>query len=228
MSNHQLSPSQLTAKALARVVAEFLIQLALLLLSAGTVAYWQAWTLMGLYLVAGTLVQIYLAANPELLERRSKSKEKDPRQGLIRKVGFLFHLTAYVVPGLDFRFKWSHVPVALVLLADVVVLLTFVWYILVVRENSFASRVIEVVQGQRVVRTGPYAIVRHPMYLGSIIFFFVTPIALGSWWAMITALPLAAALVARIRNEERLLSKELEGYLEYAQITKYRLIPCVW
>jgi protein-S-isoprenylcysteine O-methyltransferase Ste14 len=115
-----------------------------------------------------------------------------------------------------------------VLVADVFVLLTYAWFILVVRENNHASSVIEAEPGQRVVRTGPYAIVRHPMYLGSLVFYLLAPVALGSWWAVMTVLPLAAVLVARIRNEERLLAKELGGYREYTQVTQYRLIPCVW
>lgn len=217
------------AKVLVRLVAEFLCFLALLLLSAGSMTYWEAWALMVLYLVAGMLVMMYLFANdPKLLERRMKRKEKDPKQSLIRKVGLVCTLPVFVVPGLDRRLGWSHVPVVAVLVADVFVLLTYAWFILVVRENNHASRVIEVEPGQRVVRTGPYAIVRHPMYLGSLVFYLLAPVALGSWWAVMTVLPLAAVLVARIRNEERLLAKELGGYREYTQVTQYRLIPCVW
>ena len=217
------------AEALVRLVTEFVVSLALLLLSAGTMRYWEAWVLRVLHLLGGTLVWRYLfTSDPKLAARRMQKKEKDLKQSVIRKVGVVCTLPALVVPGLDRRFGWSHVPVIAVLIADGIVLLTFVWFILVVRENNHASRVIEVEVDQRVVRTGPYAIVRHPMYLGSLVFYLFAPVALGSWWAAMTVLPLAAVLVARIWNEERLLNQELAGYREYSQLVKYRLIPWVW
>jgi protein-S-isoprenylcysteine O-methyltransferase Ste14 len=221
----QLSRRQLTTKALVRLVAGSIILLAMLLLPAGTVAYWEAWAYMAVLFVPITLVLIYLLRNdPELLERRMRTKEKDAEQALIVKLGSVSYVLAFLLPGFDRRFGWSLVPAAAVVVADVLVLLGYGLFILVLRENSYASRLVEVEQGQRVVTTGPYAIVRHPMYLGMLVMFLSTPVALGSWWAVIPALPLVAILVARIRNEEKLLEK----YQEYTQITKYHLIPGIW
>jgi protein-S-isoprenylcysteine O-methyltransferase Ste14 len=203
--------------------------MALLLFSAGTVAYWEAWACMMIYFVGGALVMVYLwAYDVALLERRLRKKEKDGKQILIRKVGRLVTLPLYIVPGLDHRFGWSHVPVVDVIAADVVILLAHAWVLLVFRTNSYASRVIEVDASQQLISTGPYAIVRHPMYLGLVVANLSIPLALGSWWAVLTVPPLIGILVARALNEERMLLKELAGYREYTQITRHRLIPYVW
>jgi protein-S-isoprenylcysteine O-methyltransferase Ste14 len=206
-----------------------LILSALLFLPAGTAAFWQAWVYLAVLFVPMMLILFYLLrSDPELLARRMRSREKDPRQSLIIKLASACYIFAFLLPGLDRRFGWSGVPLAAVVAADSVVLLGYMWFIMVLRENSYASRVVEVEQGQRVVTTGPYAVVRHPMYLGVLAMYLFTPVALGSWWALIPALPMMAVLVARIRNEEQLLVEELEGYLEYTRTTRFRLIPGVW
>ena len=228
-TSSQLSRRQLAAKALARLVTGFIILSFLLLVPAGTVAYWEAWVYMAILFGPVTIVLIYLVVNdPELLERRMRSREKIAEQALLVKLGAVCYVLAFLVPGVDRRFGLSDVPVTAVVLADVLVLLGYGLYILVIRENRYASRIIEVEQGQRIITSGPYAIVRHPMYLAVLDMLLFTPVALGSWWAMITVLPMIAILVARIRNEEQLLMKELEGYRDYMQITRYRLIPGVW
>jgi protein-S-isoprenylcysteine O-methyltransferase Ste14 len=212
-----------------RFVVELLIPLALLLLAAGTLDYREAWAWIGVYSVGGTLVLLYLSVNDrELLERRLRKNEIDPRQRLIRKVWIVFTLPFFIVPGLDQRFGWSHVPVVAVVVANVAFLLAQAWVVLVFKTNSFASRVIEVDTSQRVIRSGPYAVVRHPMYLGMLVFYVSTPLALGSWWAVMTVPPPVGILVARALSEERLLLEELEGYREYTQISRHRLIPGVW
>ena len=229
MTSSQLSRGQLATKALVRIVAGFVILLAMLLLPAGTSAYWEAWAYMAVLFVPVTLAFFFLLKNnPDLLDRRMRTKDEDAGQTRIVKLGSVCYVLAFLLPGFDRRFGWSHVPVAAVVVADVLILTGYGLFMLVLRENSYASRVVAVEQGQRVVTTGPYAVVRHPMYVGVLVMFLFTPVALGSWWATIPALPMIAVLVARILREEQLLAKELKGYQEYAQITRYRLIPGVW
>jgi len=229
MSSGQPSRSRLAITALVRLVAAFVILLGFFLLSAGTVAYWEAWAYMTVLFVPMTLVLVYLFwKDPGLLERRMRTREREAEQGLVVKLGSLCYLLIFLLPGFDRRFGWSEVPVVAVVVADILFLLGYGLFVLVLRENSYASRVVEVEEGQRVITTGPYAIVRHPMYVAVIVIFVATPVALGSWWAVLPALPLIALLVARIRNEEKVLLRELEGYSEYSQVTKYRLIPGAW
>jgi len=229
MTGSHLPRAQLAAKALSRCAAGFIILSAMLLLPAGTLAYWEVWAYVSVLVVPMMLALGYLLVNdPELLERRMRMKEKDAKQTLIVKLGSVCYVFTFVVSGLDRRFGLSYVPGAAVVAADAIVLLGYGIVILALRENHYASRIVEVEMGQRVVTTGPYAIVRHPMYLGVLLMFLLTPVALGSWWAAIPALPFVPVLVARIRNEEQLLAKELKGYQEYTGITRYRLIPRVW
>ena len=224
-----LSRTQLATVALLRVIAGAVILSALLVLPAGTFAYWQAWTFQAVLLIPMMLTMAYLLArDPELLERRLRTGEKDPAQRRIVALAAVLLLTMVLIPGFDRRFGWSHVPLLLVVAAHLLMLVGFGLFIRVVRENRSASRIIEVELGQRVVSTGPYAIVRHPMYAAIVVMGLATPLALGSWWASIPALLLVGMLAARIENEERLLANELTGYREYMQTTLYRLIPGVW
>jgi protein-S-isoprenylcysteine O-methyltransferase Ste14 len=202
---------------------------AMFLLSAGTLAYWEAWVYLSIFVVPMIFVLVYLLKyDPGLLERRMRMREKESEQKQIAVFAILYFLLAFLLPGFDKRFGWSHVPVGVVLAADALVLLGYSLFFLVLRENSYASRIVEVEQGQRVVSTGPYAVVRHPMYVGVSLMYIASPLALGSYWAVIPSLLIVPILVARIRSEERLLGRELMGYKEYAQRTRYRLVPGVW
>ena len=224
-----LSRSQLATVALLRVIAGAVILSALLVLPAGTFAYWQAWTFQAVLLIPMMLTMAYLLVrDPELLERRLRTGEKDPAQRRIVALAAGLLLTMLVIPGFDRRFGWSHMPLLVVVAAHFLELVGFGLFIRVVRENRSASRIIEVESGQRVVSTGPYAVVRHPMYAAIAVMGLATPLALGSWWASIPALLLVGVLAARIENEERLLANELTGYREYMHTTLYRLIPGVW
>lgn len=199
-------------------------------LSAGTVWYWQAWVYLAILFVPVTFVAAYLFKHsPDLLERRMRTKEKEPRQNLIIRLGLIFFLITFAVPGLDRRFGWTSVPPSVVVLGDVMVIAGYALVAWVFKENRYASRIIEVEKGQTVVTTGPYRIVRHPMYLGTILMYGFTSLALGSYWALIPAVGLMVpVLVARIKNEEEVLARELKGYREYMARTRYRLIPGIW
>lgn len=229
MIEQDRAKGRLLAKAVVRMAVGFAGLAALLVLPAGTWTYWQAWAYLGVLFVLAALMLGHLYRNdPGLLERRMRSKEPSAGQARIVWLGSAFLIVTFLVPGLDRRYGWSDVPVAAVLAADLVALIGYAFIMRVFRENSWASRVVAVEPGQRVVTTGPYALVRHPMYLGALVMYFATPIALGSWWGMLTVPPLIAVLAARIRDEERLLERELDGYREYMRMTRYRLVPRVW
>jgi protein-S-isoprenylcysteine O-methyltransferase Ste14 len=202
---------------------------AMFFLPAGTLAYWEAWVYMGILFTPLLFLVAYLFKNaPDLLERRMRTRETESEQKLIVRLLFVVIALAFLLPGFDRRYGWSAVPPAIVLVADAMVLLGFVLFGLVIKENRYASRVVEVEQEQKVIATGPYALVRHPMYVAVLLIYVFSPLALGSYWAMIFVAPLPFLLVARIRNEESVLSRELKGYQEYQQKTRYRLIPGVW
>ncbi len=214
---------------LVRGLAAILILGAAFFGTAGTFAYWQGWvylgTIVGLMLVALT----YLIRNsPELLERRMRTREKEQTQRKVLGLSYLPLLLAFVLPGFDRRWGWSGVPTAVAIAAQVLVVLSYGFVILVFRENRFASRVVEVEQDQQVTSTGPYAIVRHPMYLGMTLMYMATPLALGSYWALVPAAAVIPTLVARILNEEKVLVRDLRGYPEYRQRVRYCLVPGIW
>ena len=196
---------------------------------AGTLDYWEAWVYCAVLLVPCVFVLTYLLRkDPELLARRIRLNEKEPAQRRIIRASGLIFFTGFLIPGLDHRFGWSDIPVEAVLAANILVILGYVLVFLVFKENPFASRVVEVEPDQRVISSGPYALVRHPMYLGTSIMWLATPIALGSYWALPVFLILPTVLVYRIMNEEEVLQRELPGYREYTQTVKYRLIPGIW
>jgi protein-S-isoprenylcysteine O-methyltransferase Ste14 len=196
---------------------------------AGTLDYWQAWAYIAMVFIPASLVILYfLNKDPEFLERRMKLKEKEAKQQLVVKLSGILFVIGFLIPGLDHRFGWSNVPFELVAAADACVLIGYLICFLVFRENSYAGRTIEVVKGQKVISTGPYSIIRHPMYFGVLLMYLATPIALGSYWALPPFLLVVPIILFRILNEEEVLRRELPGYADYCKKTRYRLIPYVW
>ena len=212
-----------------RLISGIGFVLALLFLPAGTWNYWQAWVWLAALFIPMVISFLYLVRiDRTLLERRIRTNETRPEQKLIIAASVIYFLIIFILPGFDRRYGWSSVPIWLVILADLVVIGAYALYILVMRTNSYASRVIEVEQDQPVISSGPYALVRHPMYLSMILMMTATPLALGSFWAFIPSLALIPLLAARARNEEELLLKDLKGYREYTEKTRYRLFPGIW
>jgi len=156
-----------------------------------------------------------------------KVKEKEPQPFIIRILSLLSMLT-YLIPGFDYRFHWSAVPVGVVIAANAVVVIGYIFIFYVFKKNSYASTVIQVEEKQPVITTGPYAIVRHPMYTGLLLMFLFTPLALGSYWALIFSFLFIPTIIFRIRKEEEVLRRDLPGYADYCMKTRYRLIPVIW
>jgi protein-S-isoprenylcysteine O-methyltransferase Ste14 len=203
-----------------------------LFVSARSVNYWQAWLYLFIFTLATSAISLYLIArDPALMERRLRAgpaAETELAQQIIQSVASVSFLLIYVVAGLDRRFGWSSVSDAFVLAGDVLVVLGFWIVFLTFRENSHASATIEVGKDQPVISTGPYAVVRHPMYAGAGILIFASAPALGSPWSLVPAIALMAGIVWRLIDEERFLSTNLPGYAEYCRQTRYRLIPSIW
>jgi protein-S-isoprenylcysteine O-methyltransferase Ste14 len=182
--------------------------------------------------VSVILITIYLVKkDPKLLERRVKAvptAETEKTQKKIVSLLNIFFIFIFIVAGLDFRYRWSYLPLYISLFADVFVALGFYIVFRVFKENSFTSGIIEVAEDQKVISTGPYRIVRHPMYAGALLMLFFTPLVLDSYWAIICVIPLSVSIAARAIDEEKFLIKNLSGYEEYCQKVQYRLIPLIW
>lgn len=220
---------KLLMEALTKFTCGLLLAGLLIFLPAGTLSYTYGWLLIGLLfgpmLVAGFVM---LAKSPEFLKKRLDAKEKQGTQkGVVALSGLMF-IVGFVVAGLDFRFGWSQVSAWVVITASVLFLVAYALYAEVMRENAYLSRTIKVEEGQTVVDTGLYGIVRHPMYAVTILLFLMIPLVLGSWYALIAFAFYPAVIIVRLKAEEELLTRELPGYAEYKKKVKYRIIPFVW
>ena len=222
----------LTRKAFLGLVALFLVMAALLFGGAGTFDWWQAWLFLAVYFSASLALSLdFLKRDPALLERRMRGgpwAEKQPIQRVIMVFASLAFIGLLLLPALDRRFGWSHMPPAVALAGNLLVALGWLGIYVVFRENSFTSATIEVTPDQRVISTGPYARIRHPMYAGAIVMLLGAPIALGSWWGVLALVVMSPALVWRLFDEERFLTANLPGYASYTEKVRYRLIPHVW
>jgi protein-S-isoprenylcysteine O-methyltransferase Ste14 len=209
-----------------------LVLAAILFFSAGSLNFWQGWTFLGVFAVCCILITTYLIKyDQNLLAGRVDAvpmAETRKLQQVVATLANIFFMGVFLVPGLDYRFHWSNVPASLSIISDIFVVLGFVIIFLTFRENSFTSGVIEVTEKQKVISTGPYSMVRHPMYAGAFLMLIFAPLAMGSWVALPFPLPLIATIIVRLLDEEKFLMANLSGYEEYRQKVRYRLIPFVW
>ena len=220
---------KLLISALTKLIVGLSCIAALLFAPAGTFAFPGAWRLIALLFIPMFIIGIifYIWA-PSTLERRMHAKEERTKQkGVVALSGLLF-LACFILAGLDFRFGWSAIPCWALIASCSVFLLSYGMYAEVMRENEWLSRSIEVAEGQKVVSTGLYGVVRHPMYTATIGMFLTMPIILGSWWAFLVMIPYVPVIMSRIKDEEILLLNELEGYSEYTNKVRWRLIPYIW
>lgn len=199
----------------------------ILFLPAGTTKFGEAWIFwLGFSFITFFMTVYFMKRDPELLSRRTKVRE----QATTKKAPAFFkaYYIGFIIPGIDFRFQWSNEPIWLVIVSNMIIFAAYMFIFVVFKENSYASTVIQVENEQHVITTGPYSIVRHPMYLGMVIMSLFMPLALGSYFAIIPMLFIIPTILFRIKNEEEVLLRELRGYKEYCVKTHYRLIPFIW
>lgn len=201
-------------------------------LPAGTLDYWEGWLFSAVFAACALAITLYLAVkDPQLLERRMNvgpRAEKEPTQKIIMIGVLLAFMAMPVLAAIDHRLGWSNVPASVVILGDILIVLANVGFYLVFRENTYGAATIQVTEGQRVITTGPYAVVRHPMYSWALLMMLGIPLALGSWWALLVVVAGVAGIVARLLNEEQFLARNLAGYSDYMRKVRYRLVPLVW
>lgn len=220
---------KLFLQAIVKFFSGFLLVGLLVFLPAGTFSFFQGWLFMGILFVPMFIAGIVMMAkNPKLLESRLNAKEKQADQSLVVKLSGLMFLVGFIVAGLDFRFGWFPLPKGVSVGAAVVFLIAYVLYAEVLRENTYLSRTIEVQENQKVIDTGLYGIVRHPMYFATVLLFLVMPLVLGSLISFVIFLAYPFIIAKRIKGEEQFLERELAGYKEYKEKVKYRLLPFIW
>jgi protein-S-isoprenylcysteine O-methyltransferase Ste14 len=205
---------------------------ALLFLPAGTLDYWQAWVFTAVFVSASAVITVYLAIrDPKLLERRMRAgptAEKEKPQKIIMSLAMIGFIALLVFPAFDHRFGWSPVPPYVSLIGDAFVAIGFLLVFFVLKANTYGASTIQVAEDQKVISSGPYALIRHPMYAGSFPLLISTPLALGSWWGLSALIVFIPALIWRLLDEESFLRKNLPGYTEYTAKVRYRLVPYVW
>jgi protein-S-isoprenylcysteine O-methyltransferase Ste14 len=202
---------------------------AILFLPAGSLRFWQGWVFLAVWLVPVVAAFAYFCKHdPELVERRMQRKEKVREQKRIMGFVYVVYVSAFLLPGFDHRFGWSHSPWWVTVLSLIVVLCGWLMTFWVMKTNRFAARTIQVEPGQQVISSGPYRVVRHPMYSGICVMLLATPLALGSYFALPAFVLVIPLVVLRLLNEEKVLRQDLPGYAEYCLRTRFRLVPFVW
>ena len=221
--------ARLFLQAAVKFLAGLLIVGALLFLSAGSFAFFGGWLFLGVLFLPMLTVGIVLAVkDPALLEKRLSAKEGEKDQKIVVLLSALMFVSAFILAGLNYRFEWIVQPVWTNCAAAVIFLGAYLLYAEVLRENSYLSRTVEVQENQKVIDTGLYGVVRHPMYLSTLLLFFSMPLVLGSLWSLCVMLLYIPIIVLRIKNEEKVLEENLEGYAEYKKKVKYRIVPYIW
>jgi len=219
-------------KALVGILRTFVMLLAAVFLPVWTLRYWLGWACLAAFFVPACAISVWVAKNdPALLERRLKAgakAEKEKGQKVVQAVAAVVFLADFVIPAFDHRFGWSVVPAWAAIAGDLMMVVGFAIVFAVFKANTYTSGIIEVAEDQKVISTGPYALVRHPMYVGGLIMLFGIPLALGSWWGMLVNIPMTAAVLWRLLDEERFLLEKLSGYAVYREAVKYRLVPFLW
>ncbi len=216
-------------KGITRISILWIVLPLLLLASGGSFLWWQAWVYCALLLVPMTFFFTWMVKHdPSFIERRFKMEEKERTQRHIQAWAVPFFLAVYIVSGLDYRFGWSDPPLPIVIVALILSLCSYLMILRVFLENRWAGRTVEIWRDQKVIDTGPYAVVRHPMYSALMVFLCATPVALGSWWTILAIIAYFPIIVFRVRNEEKVLLRELPGYEDYRARVRYRIIPFIW
>lgn len=225
----QISMPRLIIQALLRLIIGLLF-FSLLLFLPGSLKFWNGWIFIGALFLPSLIALIYFAlTDPELLQKRGRTKEREKSQIIFSILYAITFIVALIITGMDFRYHWSAVPLWLVIVASGIMISAYFMICVVLKQNRYASRVVEIQEGQRVIDIGLYSVVRHPMYLFATIYFCSMPLVLGSWYAFI--IPVIAApvlLIIRIINEEKILKNDLNGYEDYMKKVKYRLLPFIW
>jgi len=221
---------QLIKQAVLRYILALLLVSLLLFLPAGSLKFWNAWMFIGALFLPALFALIYLfKTDPDLLQNRLKTKEKEKIQRIFNILYMIAFIMTLIITGLDFKYHWSVVPVWLVIVAAGIMICSYFMIVLVMKQNRYASRVVEIQIGQKVIDDGLYSVVRHPMYLFASIFFLSIPLVLGSLYALILpAIIVPFLLIIRITNEEKVLKNNLDGYEKYMKKVKYRLLPFIW
>ena len=216
-------------QAIIKFLMGLLVVCALLFIPAGTINYWNAWLFIGILFIPMFIAGIVMMIkNPELLKQRLDAKEKESEQKLVILGSGIMFLAGFIVAGLNYRYQWFILPNVVVIIASIIFIISYILYAEVLRENTYLSRTIKVQENQKVVDSGLYGIVRHPMYAITILLFLSMPLILGSIYSFIIFLIYPILIALRIRNEEKVLEKELNGYIEYKKKVKYRIIPFIW
>ena len=220
---------KLFIQAITKFIFGFIIIALLLFIPAGTLNYWNAWLFIGILFVPMFMVGIILLIkNPDLLRKRLNSRENESEQKVLLVLGGFMFIGGFVFSGLNYRFQWMTLPKWMIVIATIIFLLAYLLYAEVLRENMYLSRIIEVQENQKVIDIGLYGIVRHPMYVSTILLFLSIPLVLGSLVSFLIFLAYPVIIVKRIRNEEQVLERGLERYSEYKNKVKYKLIPFIW